>query len=73
LSLVGAAGAVAIPLVAGAGAAPTPIGHQLAELKGTDTVRGDYFGGSVAISGTTAAVGASGHARPAGRAYLFQA
>jgi len=32
------------------------IGTQLAELKGSDTVHGDYFGYSVAISGTTAVV-----------------
>jgi len=38
-----------------------------AELKGSD----DYFGGSVAISGTTAVVGAEGHASDAGRAYVF--
>jgi hypothetical protein len=46
------------------------IGTQLAELKGSDTVHGDYFGYSVAISGTTAVVGAPGHAS-AGRAYVF--
>ena len=44
---------------------------QAAELKGSDTVAGDLFGGSVAISGTTAVVGASGYARHAGRAYVF--
>ena len=44
---------------------------QAAELKGSDTVAGDYFGGSVAISGTTAVVGAAGHATYAGRAYVF--
>jgi hypothetical protein len=52
---------------------------QVAELKGSDTVDhsrtylGDYFGGSVAISGTTIVVGAEGHARSAGRAYVFEA
>jgi hypothetical protein len=43
---------------------------QTAELKGSDTVAGDYLG-SVAISGTTAVVGAEGHASDAGRAYVF--
>jgi hypothetical protein len=46
---------------------------QAAELKGSDTVAGDYFGYSAAISGTTAIAGADGHAKSAGRAYLFQA
>jgi hypothetical protein len=46
-------------------------GTQLAELKGSDTVSGDNFGASVAVSGTTAVVGAWGHARFAGRAYVF--
>jgi hypothetical protein len=44
---------------------------QAAKLKGSDTVAADYFGYSVAISGTTAIVGADGHAKSAGRAYLF--
>jgi nucleoside-specific outer membrane channel protein Tsx len=44
---------------------------QAAELKGSDTVAGDYFGDSVAISGTSAVVGASGYARDVGRAYVF--
>jgi hypothetical protein len=44
---------------------------QAAELKGSDTVAGDYFGDSVATSGTSAVVGASGYARDAGRAYVF--
>jgi hypothetical protein len=44
---------------------------QLAELKGSDTVAGDDFGYSVAISGTTAIVGAPFHAKGAGRAYVF--
>jgi hypothetical protein len=48
-------------------------GHwrQVAELEGFDTVEGDFFGDSVAISGTTAVVGAENHAGGAGRAYLF--
>jgi hypothetical protein len=44
---------------------------QAAELKGSDTVAGDYFGDSLAISGATAVVGADGHAKSAGRAYVF--
>ena len=46
---------------------------QAAELKGSDTVAGDGFGGSVAISGTSAVAGADGHAKAAGRAYVFEA
>ncbi len=45
--------------------------EQTAELKGSDTVAGDWFGISVAISGTTVLVGADGHAFVAGRAYVF--
>ncbi len=51
---------------------------QTAELKGSDTIGsstsneyGDQFGGSVAISGTTIVIGAPGHAKDAGRAYVF--
>jgi hypothetical protein len=44
---------------------------QAAELKGSDSVAGDYFGDSLATSGTSAVVGASGYARDAGRAYVF--
>jgi hypothetical protein len=44
---------------------------EVAELKGSDTVAGDDLGASVAISGTTAVVGAYGHAGDAGRAYVF--
>jgi hypothetical protein len=44
---------------------------QSAELVGSDTASGDYFGDSVAISGTTILVGAEGHARYAGSAYVF--
>ena len=51
--------------------ATVPIGAQLAELKGSDTIAGDDFGTSVAISGTTVIVGADGHANGAGRAYVF--
>ncbi|MGA3354630.1 MAG: hypothetical protein ABSD85_15825 [Acidimicrobiales bacterium] len=46
---------------------------QAAELKGFDTVADDGFGGSVAISGTAAVVGAGGHAKSAGRVYVFKA
>ncbi|MGA2528950.1 MAG: hypothetical protein ABSG36_07275 [Acidimicrobiales bacterium] len=45
---------------------------QAAELKGSDTSAGDYFGVSVAISGTTVVVGAYESAKQAGRAYLFK-
>ena len=44
---------------------------QVAELKGSDTVAGDNFG-IVATSGATVVVGAAGHAKDAGRAYVFQ-
>ena len=64
--LVSSASAVA----ASSRAAPS-IGKQLAELKGSDTLGGDAVGVSVAISGTTAAVGAPDHAKDAGRAYVF--
>jgi hypothetical protein len=40
---------------------------------GSDTAAGDDFGGSVAISGRTAIVGAYSHAKSAGRAYVFEA
>ncbi len=45
--------------------------EQVAELKGADTAAGDEFGFGVAISGTTILVGAYGHARDAGRVYVF--
>ena len=71
-------GAISLPLLASTTSAVAasprttpPIGKQLAELKGSDTVAGDYFGSSVAISGTTAVVGAPFHAKHAGRAYVF--
>jgi hypothetical protein len=44
---------------------------QVALLKGTDTRPGDSFGTSVAVSGATIVVGASGHADASGRAYVF--
>ena len=46
---------------------------QLASVKASDTVAGDYLGYSVGISGDTALVGADGHSKSAGRAYLFGA
>lgn len=47
------------------------IARQLAELEASDAVAGDDFGGgSVAVSGSTAVVGAPGHG-PYGRAYVF--
>ncbi len=45
--------------------------RQAAELKGSDTVAGNYFGVSVDISGTRVLVGAPGHDDDAGKAYLF--
>jgi hypothetical protein len=47
--------------------------EEAAELKGSDTVADDYFGYSVAISGATALTGADGHAKSAGRVYVFEA
>ena len=44
--------------------------QQAAELKGSDTVAGDYFGYAVAISDTTVVVSAPGFAKNAGRAYI---
>jgi len=43
-----------------------------AELTGSDTVAGDSFGYSVAISGASIVVGAPDHAGFAGRAYVFR-
>jgi len=47
--------------------------RQTAELKGSDTVKNDLFGHSVAISGTTIVIGAPHHPSQAGCAYVFQA
>jgi hypothetical protein len=44
---------------------------QVAPLEGSDTVAGDWFGSSVAISGTTIVVGASEADYGTGRAYVF--
>ena len=73
-----AAGAISLPLLASTTSPvavsprtmPLP-GTQLAELKGSDTVAQDDFGYPVAVSGTTAVVGAPGHSEVAGRAYVF--
>ena len=58
---------------AGAAYVFTNSGHSWrgTELKGSDTVAKDDFGGAVAISGRTIVVGAFGHASEAGRAYVF--
>jgi hypothetical protein len=45
--------------------------HQTAELEGSDTVAGDFFGASFAASSATIIVGADGHANDAGRVYVF--
>jgi hypothetical protein len=45
---------------------------QAAELKGSNTVAGDSFGAVLAVSGSIALVSGSGHAKYAGRAYLFE-
>ena len=75
LSVIAATPVTLIATRTSAGAVRTrttpPIGKQLAELKGSDTVAGDEFGSSVTISGSTAVVGAPFHARQAGRAYVF--
>ncbi len=47
--------------------------RQVAELKSPDAAADRAFGYAVAISGTTAIVGAPGHAKSAGRAYVFEA
>ena len=46
--------------------------HPGGELVGSDTFGDDEFGYSVAVSGTTIAVGAYGHDSGAGRVYVFQ-
>ncbi len=52
--------------------AETALGWQeVARLQGTDTVVNDDFGDSLAVSGDSVVVGASGHADYAGRAYVF--
>ncbi|MGO8877692.1 MAG: FG-GAP repeat protein [Acidimicrobiales bacterium] len=72
-----AAAAMAVPALtattsaAAAGPRTTPIGKQLAELRGKDTVARDDFGFAVALSGSTAVVGAVNHAGGEGGAYVF--
>jgi hypothetical protein len=73
LSTLVAVGALSLPPLANTASAvvatprETPaIATQSTELKGSSTVANDYFGRSVAISGTTAVVGAYGHDRAAG-------
>jgi hypothetical protein len=51
--------------------APPSSPPSLAVLQGSDTGAGQGFGAWVAISGTTAVVGAPGHAKADGRAYVF--
>src|SRR5579863_5763221 len=48
-----------------------PVGTQVAELEGSDTVGYNYLGVSAAVSGSTAIVGAEGYASNTGRAYVF--
>jgi hypothetical protein len=77
LSELLAAGVIFLPLlvvtISAVSASPrtVPIGTQLAELQASDTSRGQIFGSAVAISGTTAVVGADANARSVGRAYVF--
>ncbi|MGA3354973.1 MAG: FG-GAP repeat protein [Acidimicrobiales bacterium] len=73
-----AGGAISLPFLTGSTSPvvvsprTTPLlGTQLAELKGSDTVAQEDFGYAVAVSGTTAVVGAPGHSEVAGRAYVF--
>jgi hypothetical protein len=49
----------------------TPAGKQLTGLVGSDTASGDAFGVSLALSGSTAIVGAPGYAKDVGRVYVF--
>ena len=81
--IVGAPGVLSSPAMNGAPAVVGSSGRayvfmrttrgwlQEGELTGYDTAAGDNFGWSVAISGTTAVVGATGHAEGAGRVYVF--
>jgi len=46
--------------------------RQSTDLAGSDTFSDDEFGYSVAVSGTTIAVGAYGHDSGVGRAYVFE-
>jgi hypothetical protein len=44
---------------------------QVAELRGSDTTSGDWFGSSIAIDGANVVVGAPAHAANTGSAYVF--
>ena len=68
--LIAAATSSGLAACGGGGTKAQSTGAQLAELKASDTVKGDHFGSAVAISGTTVVVGAALHAG-AGRAYVF--
>jgi nucleoside-specific outer membrane channel protein Tsx len=61
----------ATPAAATSRVTTPPVGKQLAELVGSDAVAGDDFGISVAVSGGTAVVGATGDSKSPGRAYVF--
>ncbi|MGO9097923.1 MAG: FG-GAP repeat protein [Acidimicrobiales bacterium] len=76
-----AVGAIFLPLLASTASAVTAspratpaVGTRLAILKGSDTVAGDNFASSVAISGSTVVVSARVHPdnmNTIGRAYVF--
>jgi FG-GAP repeat len=57
--------------ITGGGGAGAPTSRPVAQLRGSDTQSADDFGAAVAISGSTAVVGAPGHG--GGRAYVFTA
>jgi len=65
------AGQVRRPIILRLGPPVPPVRTPLASLTGSDTAAGDGFGSSVAISGSVIVVGAPGHARSAGRVYVF--
>ena len=46
---------------------------QVAELAGSDTTAGSYFGGGIAVSGATAVVGVGGGGVGIGHVYVFNA
>jgi hypothetical protein len=69
LGSVVAVGALLAVLTASAGA--TPVRHQAARLVPGDLSGHDFFGTSVAISGTTAVVGAPEQNSARGAAYVF--
>ncbi len=62
---------MATPIAGAAVRSTSLVGKQLAILLGSDTVSGDAFGVSVAVSGATAVVGAPGYAKDVGRVYVF--